>query len=171
MCVLLTSCVSITGFRGVVYDSSTGRPLEGVYVMAEYQEGGGTLFGHAGTWCVKTAGTYTGTDGKFSLPGSFRTVWLHPIKLGFALDRSKTFASGREDFFMTPQIPDKPRQSQYVSCGRAGNPADVIANIEYLEILGAEDRKYGRDSKIVDDTIYDLRHKVGSSEPEPASTR
>ena len=175
---LLASCVSreaFIGFKGVVYDSSTGRPLEGVYVMAEYREGGGTLFGHAGSWCVKTAGMYTGADGKFSLPASTRTTLLHPIKVGFVLDRSKTFAAheehGGHDFFMMPNLPDNPQQTLYVECGRPEKPADIAANIEYLEILALERRKYRGNSDLIDGSIHDLRQKAGIPAPKQPASR
>lgn len=170
----LTACASreaLIGYQGVIYDSATGQPMKDVYVMAQYFESGG--FGHSSTWCVKTAGMYTGVDGKFTLPASFRATLLYPIKLGFIVDGPKTFAAqrahGRNDFFMMAQVPDSPQQSEYVSCSRA-EPADVIPNIEYLKILSAEDRRYRGNSEIVDRTITRLQRRAAVAVPAEAAT-
>src|SRR5438105_4888157 len=53
---------------GTVIDVATGKPIEGVYVMAEYKEAGAVLFAHSASWCVKTKGMYTEADGKYHFP-------------------------------------------------------------------------------------------------------
>lgn len=170
LCVLLSSCVSrelFTGYHGVVYDSTTGRPMEGVYVLAEYLDGGSIPFGHSAVWCVKTVGMHTGSDGRFSFPGASVKPRLHAIKLGFFKDSDQTFRERRAtggkavgppyDIYMTPQDLGQPRQSAYVNCYRATTSVGARANIEYLEILREEDMKYGRDTKIVEWAISSLQ--------------
>lgn len=74
-CLFIGICICIPGFswpwdsvEGTVFDSKTGKPMAGVYVLATYNRAGGDLFGHSAHWCVRARGEYTGTDGKFSLP-------------------------------------------------------------------------------------------------------
>src|SRR6187401_2918139 len=37
--------------KGMVVDATNGRPVEGAFVLAEYNESGGSWFGHASSWC------------------------------------------------------------------------------------------------------------------------
>lgn len=169
-CIFLSSCVSrelFTGYHGVVYDSTTGRPMDGVYVMAEYLDGGTVIFGHSSVWCVKTRGMYTDKDGKFSFPGSNWQPRLHAIKLGFFEDRSTTSRKRRAnggdasgppyDLYMTPQALGDFKQSGYVNCYRATRRRDILPNLEYLKIQSEEERLYRGDSVRVDDRIRRLK--------------
>ncbi len=52
---------------GRVLDVHTKEPLEGVYVMAVYKQGG-TSLGHNSSECVETKGMFTQRDGRFSFP-------------------------------------------------------------------------------------------------------
>jgi hypothetical protein len=59
---------------GQVLDLSTGKPVEGAYVMAKYR---GAEVGMAGNaiFCIRTAGMYTDTEGRFSFP--YEGTWHH----------------------------------------------------------------------------------------------
>src|SRR5881398_3481704 len=71
---------------GHVIDVDTGKPIEGAYVMAVYNEAGGQWFVGSTHWCVATKGMYTGKDGKFHFPKG--TGWdpqIHGIKPDYYL--------------------------------------------------------------------------------------
>jgi hypothetical protein len=148
-------------YQGTVRDMTTGLPLEGVYVLAVYYGGGGSMFGHSATWCVKTRGAYSGKDGSFRLPREPEgNPGVYPIKIGY-LKNSQATSKAREkaggeavgppyDVEMEPQVPGKGKTSQFIQCERPKSRADAADNVKYLKILTEEFNLYKPGSNFIE---------------------
>ncbi len=160
---------TVPDVAGIVIDVSTNKPVEGAYVMAVYNESGGTFLGHSGHWCVKTKGMYTGKDGAFRFPPekSYRPE-VHVIKPDYHSRVSGADTKwnpyretwyGTIDYvpdpnlYLKPQDPAKPEWNLGgEECQRPKTKEDAVANIEFLRIELAEIIKYG-DGMLIANTI------------------
>lgn len=168
-CVVLASAVTHVqadlfwrirpAVTGVVLDSATRKPLEGVYVLAEYTESGANLFAHSASWCIRTAGVHTDKVGGFKFPpGPNGVPILRFIKLGYQSDTRTTINEqrrrGESDKskieYMARQDSGVFRSTQYFKCTRAKSAPDVSANLVYLKYLSAEYQRYIPDSPFQD---------------------
>ncbi len=86
---------------GVVVDAATGQPIEGAYVLATYNDSGGAWMGHSASWCIRTAGMYTGKDGRFSFPSGGKLRLNQPLRLVFrgAFNHTPEIAVIKPDYF------------------------------------------------------------------------
>jgi hypothetical protein len=169
--VFVASLVSLTGCSGsilpaplktgTVIDATTGKPIDGAYVLAIYMAGGGTLGGHSSVWCENTLGVHTATDGKFSFPSrdsQGRWLWeVGAIKPDYKAVNSfearkalKLKAANstdvEEDVFLTRQDPARPKLNFSpieTSCYRAKTRQDSAAAIRFLRLALAEEEEYG----------------------------
>jgi hypothetical protein len=146
---------------GVVVDAKTGRPIEGAYVLASYNEGGSSWGGHSASWCVRTAGMYTGSDGKFRFPSGGFLRLNQPLRLMFkgAWNESPSIAVIKPDYYLDygadrehgkyvllKQDPAKP-EYQYGNAGACREPESrkaAEANVTFLKIKKEEYLRFAR---------------------------
>jgi hypothetical protein len=133
--------------EGIVIDSKTGKPMEGAFVLAVYNESGGTLFGHSSSWCVRTKGVWTGPDGRFTFPkGKPNNPHLYAVKEGYVLNpylESKPRKEGEKPAEFRQLHLDRLGESRidssdFIICERPATRQDVEANITYLKLLYKE---------------------------------
>lgn len=130
------------------YDSATMQPLEGVFVMAQYREGGSEAFSHAANWCVRTAAYRTGKDGVVRIPRAGAAfVSFVEIKSGYSRDRVMTFDHARaagdkqipaSKIFLARQIDGRFTAPPFLVCTRPKARVDLLANIQYMQLRAAE---------------------------------
>src|SRR2546426_5674735 len=61
-------------WRGTIVDADTKQPLEGVVVLAVWNERFGSIGGHAGGGNFDSGGVVAASDGKFTIPPPKRSV-------------------------------------------------------------------------------------------------
>ena len=131
----------------MVIDSNTGKPMEGAFVLAVYNESGGTLFGHSSSWCVRTKGVWTGADGRFTFPkGKPNNPHLYAVKEGYVLNSYREPSPRREGekpaefryLYLDRHGESKIKSSQFIICERPSTRQDADANITYLKLLSKE---------------------------------
>jgi hypothetical protein len=133
--------------EGMVIDSKTGKPMEGAFVLAVYNESGGTLFGHSSSWCVRTKAVWTGPDGRFTFPkGKPNNPYLYAVKEGYVLNSYLEPSPRKEGekpaefryLHLERHGESKIKSSQFIICERPVTRQDVEANITYLKLLSRE---------------------------------
>jgi hypothetical protein len=136
---------------GIVIDSKTGNPMEGAFVLAVYNESGGTLFGHSSSWCVRTKGVWTGPDGRFTFPkGKPNNPHLYAIKEGYILNPHRDAPPSPKEaeikladfryLYLDRQGESKFDRSRWIECERPTIRQDAEANATYLRLLSKEAR-------------------------------
>lgn len=130
------------------HDSETMRPLEGVFVMAQFREGGSRAFSHAANWCVRTAAFRTNADGVVRIPrGGAAFVSFVEIKSGYRYDHEKTYSHARATgdkqvpptkTFLARQNAGSFEAPQFLVCNRPKARVDLLANIQYMQLRAAE---------------------------------
>lgn len=157
---------------GRVLDVHTKAPLEGVYVMAVYKQGGSSL-GHNSSECVQTKGMYTRKDGRFSLPRvSDVSVDIVGIKPGYTPHTLERFSHSvlfgsrlLPDLFLGKRAHDvRQHPQEFVMCIHGLSAADVAANIEYLKIMDGEKMKY-EGASVAGDAMRSLQRRFSSTPP------
>ncbi len=135
-----------------VIDVDTGKPIEGAYVLAIYNETGSTPFGHSGKWCVKTKGMYTSKDGAFRFPAENAHqpevhvikpdyFWTYntkgPAKMEWTLTGQRVVHDPH--LYLKRQDPDKPEWNLGgKECERPRSKEDAVANVDFLRIKLSE---------------------------------
>ncbi len=138
---------------GQVIDFATKKPMANVYVLAEYSRGGSTPFGHSARWCFKTRGLRTGPDGTFSFPlekdTSMRILATAPDSVDVFSPRIQSVSTwlgekrvDSPNVFMAKRGTGQDERLDIISCGRPESIAAATANIEFLELILVETRKY-----------------------------
>jgi len=161
---LLSSCASFGPVdyeqTGMVIDDTTGKPIEGAYVLAVYLYGGNSM-GGSFSYCHKTLGMYTGADGKYHFPvvvgndaNPMPPVAIKPgyryVGYDFVNDqeqgRNQRLYYTGQNVRLAPQDPTKPYLN-YVGanadCSRAPTRQDAAAGATFLTIEVGELEKYG----------------------------
>ena len=182
MTATLATCSPLDWFgkrelHGTVMDEETKQPIEGAYVMAIYIEVDSGIAAKA-IYCVKTKGMMTGKDGTFVFPieksDGHSPNQVTAIKPGYFLKLS-AFShytmwnwgneSGR-DISLQKQNPEKPEfWGISNACERPKSHADVVANIEYFNILLPEYIKYG----VKKESIEAVREIIQMLEKKPTA--
>jgi hypothetical protein len=139
---------------GIVKDEVGAVPVSGAYVLAVYEESGGSFFGHGGVWCVRTLGVTTGPDGKFSFPGhNLGSPSLYVIKEGYQSSRriqdKRVYGKWYEpkgqrfqELWLGKIEASKKTYSLWITCERAKYYEDAVANLRYLELVTLEDEQF-----------------------------
>lgn len=148
--MLLAFCSFKAGAQavtGIVLDAQTKAPMSGVFILGEYVETGHVGFVHSASTCVETRASYSGPDGRYSLPviDGIKPK-IHAIALDYFDDilkrptEIKTTWFGQAKRVMSPEILMSKREKgyeiegSYILCGQPKDAAALSANIEYLKI-------------------------------------
>ena len=158
---------------GTVIDVTNGKPLEGAFVLAEYREAAGTLFGHSSSWCVSTRGMYTGPDGKFSFPGrraagppisAIKPEYFETLAWHYAQNGLPPRQESPSDRYLQPQDPGNPQFPSIPYCERPRSSQDAAANVVFLKIVLAERLRYG-DSNARVSNLLEIIKDLESTRP------
>jgi hypothetical protein len=138
---------------GTVFDQDTKQPIAGAYVLAIYEESGGSFAGTS-NWCVKTKGMTTGEDGRYHFPverlDNKSPARIAAIKADYylysslapseALQRAQSKATYmNRDVYLKKQDVAKPEfRYGYSECDRPESREAAAANIQFLEFEKAE---------------------------------
>jgi hypothetical protein len=147
---------------GTVFDQDTKQPIAGAYVLAIYEESGGSFAGTS-NWCVKTKGMTTSEDGRYHFPverlDNKSPARIAAIKADYylysslapseALQRAQSKATyTNRDVYLKKQDVAKPEfQHGFILCERATSSEAAMAAVIFLEVMQAEQRKYSPNSK------------------------
>jgi hypothetical protein len=146
---------------GTVVDALTHAPLDHAYVLAAYHQprtSGGIVFD---SWCVKTLGVYTGSDGRFSFPlermDGYSPYVFTAIKSGYygsfvrASDGTAWRKRSAKDYteLLVMLRKQDPNDLNFVYsggdeyCEHAAKAKDAAAGTEFLRIEFADLERYG----------------------------
>jgi hypothetical protein len=165
---------------GTVFDQDTKQPIAGAYVLAIYEESGGSFAGTS-NWCVKTKGMTTGEDGRYHFPverlDNKSPARIAAIKADYylysslapseALQRAQSKATYmNRDVYLKKQDVAKP-EFQYGPaeryCTRAKSIEDAAAAVAYFKLELNEYIKY----KLSDEAIKNIRKIIDDFEKLP----
>jgi hypothetical protein len=149
---------------GQVLDFDTKQPIEGAYVIADYQKVD-LGFGGTARYCVKTKGMYTGKDGQFHFPidklDGNSPYLVHAIKPDYFLRDWVNHlpkvqeAQGKEAYtnrhiYLKRQDAAKPEfRYGFRDCRRPESSEAIEAAVQYMQIEIDEETKYGKDIRSV----------------------
>jgi hypothetical protein len=144
-------------FTGAVIDHETKEPIEGAYVLALYRI---VRSGPAATttWCVKSAGMFTGKDGKYRFPIkelNGLSPQVYAIKPDYILMRTKVPPIWNENSWLLDayqgwdvHLKKKNKDSTELGfnaehyCGYAKTREDAAASVQFMKLLLEERKKY-----------------------------
>jgi hypothetical protein len=165
---------------GTVFDQDTKQPIAGAYVLAIYEESGGSFAGTS-NWCVKTKGMTTGEDGRYHFPverlDNKSPARIAAIKADYylysslapseALQRAQSKATyTNRDVYLKKQDVAKPEfrwGPAEAYCTRAKSADDVAAAIVFFKKTLEEQIRFKRP----DEQIKNKREMIQDLENIP----
>ncbi|UUZ49406.1 hypothetical protein LP420_03340 [Massilia sp. B-10] len=150
----LSAVAAPKAIEGTVFHAESGALMAGVFVFAQYKQSGSQPFGHSASWCVMTrrclhrqrwtlsvsrrARHCSHIDGHFSQ--------FHGT-IGPEVHRVHDLVRNQEANHFTEPVhgaagSGADERTEAIVCDRPRTKADAVANIEYLQLLLTEDKKY-----------------------------
>jgi hypothetical protein len=159
---------------GTVFDQDTKQPIAGAYVLAIYEESGGSFAGTS-NWCVKTKGMTTGDDGRYHFPverlDNKSPARIAAIKADYylysslapsdALQRAQSKATyTNRDVYLKKQDVVKPEFiNEFTGCERPQSTNAIEAALTYMDMKIKEETKLGKDMRSVN-SLKDLMESM-----------